>query len=40
MDDISGWRKLIDEIDEKILELLNKRAEYAIEIGKTTLAEI
>ena len=34
MDDISGWRTLIDEIDEKLLNLVNKRAEYAIEIGK------
>ena len=34
MDDISGWRKRIDEIDEKLLELLNKRARCAIEIGK------
>ena len=34
MDDIAGWRKRIDEIDEKLLELLNKRAEYAMEIGR------
>ena len=31
--DISGWRRKIDEIDEKILELLNKRAECAVAIG-------
>ncbi|MGB9682739.1 MAG: prephenate dehydratase domain-containing protein, partial [bacterium] len=34
---IDEYRKLIDEIDEKILELLNKRAELAIEIGKEKL---
>ncbi|MFC1541425.1 chorismate mutase [Candidatus Latescibacterota bacterium] len=34
MDDIAGWRKRIDEIDEKILKLLNERAECAVEIGK------
>lgn len=39
MDDIAGWRKRIDEIDEKILKLLNERAEYAIEIGKIKSAK-
>ncbi len=34
MEDISGWRKCIDDVDEKILNLLNKRANYVIEIGK------
>jgi chorismate mutase len=34
MDDIADWRKRIDEIDEKILKLLNERAGCAIEIGK------
>lgn len=34
MDDISDWRKHIDEIDEKILELLNERTRCVIEIGK------
>ena len=34
MDDITNWRNRIDDIDKKILELLNKRAECAIEIGK------
>ena len=34
MDDIVEWRKRIDGIDEKLLELLNERARYAIEIGK------
>jgi len=31
--DISGWRRKIDEIDEKIIELLNERAECAVAIG-------
>jgi len=34
MDDISNWRKRIDKIDKKVLELLNERARCAIEIGK------
>ena len=34
MKDISGWRKQIDDIDEKILELINKRAKSVLEIGK------
>ena len=34
MDNISLLRNKIDEIDEKLLYLLNKRAAYAIEIGK------
>lgn len=32
-------RKQIDEIDAKILELINKRAELALEIGKIKLKE-
>jgi len=32
--DIRELRKKIDEIDEQILELLNKRAELVIEVGK------
>jgi len=32
--DIAGWRNKIDEIDNKLLKLLNERASYAIEIGK------
>ncbi|MBI5740268.1 MAG: prephenate dehydratase [Nitrospirae bacterium] len=34
MSDLNELRKKIDEIDRSILELLNKRAEVAIEIGK------
>ena len=32
--DISNWRTRIDELENMIIELLNKRAEYAVEIGK------
>jgi len=33
-DEIGGWRKKIDEIDGQLLELFNRRASYALEIGK------
>jgi chorismate mutase len=32
--DIDDWRARIDEVDVKILELLNERARYTLEIGK------
>jgi chorismate mutase len=32
--DIEGWRKQIDEIDRKLVELLNERARAAQEIGR------
>lgn len=32
--DISDWRKKIDEIDQKLVELLNQRAHAAREIGR------
>src|SRR5437588_5483623 len=32
--DIAAWRKQIDEIDRKIIRLLNERARAAQEIGK------
>lgn len=32
--DLDGWRKRIDAIDLKLVELLNRRSRYAIEIGK------
>ena len=32
--DFDGWRKKIDEIDLRLLELLNERSRYAREIGK------
>jgi chorismate mutase-like protein len=38
MDEIAGWRKRIDEIDTQLLELLNKRAECAMAIGKIKIA--
>ena len=31
--EIDDWRLKIDEIDEKLIELFNRRAEYASEIG-------
>ena len=33
MIDIDGWRKKIDEVDEQIVALINKRAEAALAIG-------
>lgn len=32
--DIEDWRKRIDDVDTELVELLNRRTEYAIEIGK------
>jgi chorismate mutase-like protein len=32
--DIADWRKTIDEIDRKLVELLSQRAQAAHEIGK------
>ena len=32
--DIADWRKKIDEIDRKLIELLNQRAAAAQEIGR------
>ncbi len=32
--DISDWRKKIDEIDRRLVELISQRAEAAHEIGK------
>ncbi len=34
MSSIEYWRDKIDEIDKKLVELLNERATYADEIGK------
>jgi chorismate mutase len=31
--DIADWRTRIDEIDRRLVELLNERGRYAIEIG-------
>ncbi len=32
--DISGWRKKIDAIDTAMLQLINLRAELALEVGR------
>src|SRR5436309_16084026 len=32
--DIAGWRVKIDELDRRLVELLNQRAQAAHEIGK------
>ena len=32
--DIAEWRKEIDELDRRLVELLNQRAQYAQEIGR------
>jgi chorismate mutase len=32
--DIAGWRRKIDELDRRLAELLNQRAQAAHEIGK------
>lgn len=32
--DIADWRQRIDAVDLKILELVNERARYSLEIGK------
>ena len=31
---LHGWRQRIDEIDRKLVELLNERSECALEIGR------
>src|SRR2546429_7450496 len=31
---LSDWRRRIDEIDRKLVELLNERSQCALEIGK------
>jgi chorismate mutase-like protein len=31
---LSDWRRRIDEIDKKLIELLNARSQCALEIGK------
>ncbi len=33
MDDLDGWRKRIDEIDQQLVKLLNERSKCAVEIG-------
>ena len=36
---IEDWRRKIDEIDRKLVELLNERSRCAIEIGKIKRTE-
>lgn len=36
---IEDWRRKIDEIDRKLLELLNERSKCAVEIGKIKEAQ-
>lgn len=33
MTEIEDWRKRIDEIDQRLVELLNERSKCAVEIG-------
>jgi len=33
MNDFDGWRKRIDEIDQRLVKLLNQRSQCAVEIG-------
>jgi len=33
MSDVGEWRKRIDEIDQRLVKLLNERAQAAVEIG-------
>jgi chorismate mutase len=33
MNELERWRKQIDEIDEQLLKLLNRRSQCAVEIG-------
>jgi chorismate mutase len=33
MNDLDGWRKRIDEIDQQLVKLLNQRSRCAVEIG-------
>ncbi len=37
--DIEHWRNQIDELNQKLLELLNERAACALEIGKIKQAK-
>ena len=37
MDDLEKWRNTIDEIDLRLVQLLNERASCAEEIGRTKL---
>src|SRR5512140_2321672 len=32
--DLADWRRKIDEVDRQLVELLNRRASFVLEIGK------
>ena len=34
MNDLDGWRRRIDEIDQQLVKLLNERSNCAVEIGQ------
>ena len=34
MNDLDGWRRRIDEIDQQLVKLLNERSSCAVEIGQ------
>ena len=36
---LSDWRRRIDELDKKLVELLNERSQCALEIGKLKQAQ-
>ena len=36
---LSDWRRRIDEIDRKLVELLNERSHCALEVGKLKQAQ-
>lgn len=33
MNDMDGWRRRIDEIDQQLVKLLNERSQCAVEVG-------
>ena len=37
--DLSEWRGRIDEVDQELVDLINRRLEYAVEIGRIKRAE-
>ena len=39
MNDLAGWRKRIDEIDQQLVKLLNERSQCAVEIGHLKKAQ-
>ena len=37
--DLDHWRECIDVVDKELVELLNRRMEFAVEIGRIKKAE-